>query len=131
VSTLGDMTAHFSSNEFACKCKSKGLPTKHGYCGGKVWIRPRLVDKLEELRSALGGKAITVNSGCRCAEYNAYVGGAPGSQHKLGTAADIQVAGFTPGEVADVAEKLGFGGVGRYATFTHVDVRPITARWNG
>jgi len=37
-----------------------------------------------------------------------------------------------PVKVADAAETLGFPGVGRYSTFTHVDVRPGgPARWRG
>lgn len=48
-----------------------------------------LVDNvLDPLREAWG-KPIHVNSGYRCPELNRAVGGAPGSQHMKGEAADI------------------------------------------
>lgn len=127
---MGDLSTHFSAQEFACKCRTRGLRQADGYCGGKSWISPTLVAKLEELRAAIG-KPILITSGCRCQLYNRYVGGASASQHLMGTAADVTVKGMAPSEVAAVAERVGFGGIGRYKTFTHVDVRSTTARWKG
>jgi uncharacterized protein YcbK (DUF882 family) len=125
------LSPHFDSQEFACKCLIRGLRSTPGSCQGQEWVSEKLVEKLEELRAALGNKPITVTSGCRCATYNRYVGGAKGSQHVLGTAADITVKDVKPSDVAAAAEKIGFGGVGRYSTFTHVDVRRGKARWEG
>jgi hypothetical protein len=130
VREVGDLSKHFSASEFACKCALRRLKPADGYCGGKVWVAPELVRKLEDLRAAIG-KPILITSGCRCERYNRYVGGARSSQHVLGAAADITVQGMAPGEVAAAAEKVGFEGVGRYKTFTHVDVRPGRARWSG
>lgn len=49
-----------------------------------------LVDNiLDPLRSAWG-KPIVINSGFRCDKLNRAVGGASGSQHKTGEAADIE-----------------------------------------
>lgn len=127
---MGDLSRHFSSSEFACKCGLRGLKQSDGYCGGKSWPSLELVGKLEELRAAIG-KPILVTSGCRCRKYNQTIGGATASQHLLGTAADVTVQGMAPSEVAAVAERVGFGGIGRYKTFTHVDVRPGRARWSG
>lgn len=64
-------------------------------------------------------------SGYRTEAYNRKIGGAPKSQHMLGMAADIAIAGISPLEVAQYAEFLqpGAGGIGVYSTFTHVDVR--------
>ena len=50
------------------------------------------------------------------------------SQHKLGTATDIQVSGMHPSEVQDACEK--FDGLGRYDSFTHIDSRGSKARWD-
>jgi len=44
------------------------------------------------------------------------------SQHKRGTAADIQVKGVAPAEVARVARNLGLHVI-EYETFVHVDIR--------
>ena len=67
------------------------------------------------------------------ADNNEKIGGAKASQHVLGTAADITVSGVSPSAVAAYAETLlpGAGGIGRYANFTHIDVREQKARWTG
>ncbi len=114
----GMLSKNFNRSEFACK-----------HCG-QVIVSPELVRKLQELRDRLG-RPVTITSGYRCQVHNRAVGGASQSQHMLGTAADIVVSGMTPAQVAQVAEGIGFGGIGRYKTFTHVDVRAGKARWNG
>ena len=72
--------------------------------------------------------------------HNAAVGGSKSSQHLLGRAADIQVAGTSVEDVAAYAESLmpGWGGVGRYPVkagratgWVHVDTRADKARWRG
>ena len=83
------------------------------------------------------GKAIKVNSGYRSPMHNKKIGGSANSQHLLGKASDIVVSGVDPSEVADKIEYLiengliSEGGVGRYDTFTHYDIRGAKARWNG
>jgi len=126
---VGKLTEHFSEEEFACKCLRKGHALADGFCGGRVWTSPALVEKLEQLRAVFGA-SVTVNSGCRCAKYNRSVGGASDSQHVKGTAADITIKGIPHSKVAEAAEKIGFGGIGRYDSFTHVDVRKGKARWD-
>lgn len=86
---------------------------------------------LEWLRTELGAP-IRVTSGYRDPAYNAAIGGAPHSQHVLGTARDIQAIGVPPSVVADTLERhprASTLGVGRYRTFTHVDTRGRKARW--
>lgn len=97
-----------------------------------VFIESDLVDILQKIRDHFG-KAVTITSAFRTASHNKKVGGATYSQHLYGTAADIKVSGVTASAVADFAEILmpSTGGVGRYSTFTHVDVRSIKSRWNG
>ena len=95
-----------------------------------VQVCGELVEKLQRLRDAIG-RPMIINSGYRCPERNRQVGGSPNSQHMLGTAVDIRVNGMTPRQVAAEAEKIGFGGIGIYSTFTHLDTRAGRARWNG
>lgn len=114
-------TAHFKQSEFKCRhCGSLG----NG-------MSKSLLLRLEALRAKLGSKAVTITSGYRCAAYNAQLEGAAiHSQHMYNTAADIQVSGVSPSSVARAAETIfGDGGVGRYSSFTHVDVRGYKARW--
>lgn len=125
------MPGHFANDEFRCHCAEHGYRPEDGFCGGKSWVSPVLAIQLETLRARLGGHPITINSGCRCAAYNATLpGSASSSRHVLGAAADIVVEGIPPDAVADEAERMGFGGVGRYDTFTHVDVREKHGRWD-
>jgi len=112
--------SHFKTAEFACKCGC-------GYCA----VSPRLIELLERLRALLGGHPVIITSGCRCPAHNTRVKGAANSQHLYGNAADIKVAGVPPDNVAQAAEQAGFNGIGRYKTFTHVDIRKAKARWKG
>lgn len=114
------ITTHFSIDEFACKCNT------HHEC----FIDDELINKLDEMRVILD-KPITVTSGYRCPAHNAAVKGRPDSQHLRGTAADIQIKGVPILRIAQVAEKVGFDGIGIYPTFVHVDVRGTKARWMG
>ena len=123
-SDFWDGVQYFERSEFKCKC---------GKCGGfPVEPSEELVLILEKIRKYFG-KPVVVNSGIRCATHNANVGGASMSQHLNGTAADIVVNGIDPERVAKYAETLlpKSGGIGRYKTFTHVDVRSTKSRWNG
>lgn len=97
-----------------------------------VFIESDLVDILQKIRDHFG-KAVTINSAFRTASHNKKVGGATYSQHCYGKAADIKVSGVAPSKVAEYVETLmpNTGGIGRYSTFTHVDVRSTKSRWNG
>ena len=84
------------------------------------------------------GKAVMITSGYRTPEHNAEVGGSKSSQHLLGRAADIRVAGVSVEDVAAYAESLmpDWGGVGRYPVkagratgWVHVDTRATKSRW--
>ena len=116
------ITPHFKVREFACSDGSDA-----------VFVSPTLADILENVRVHYG-RPVTITSGYRTVSYNKTVSGsAAASQHCNGLAADIKVKGVAPADVADYAETLlpGTGGIGRYSTFTHIDVRADKARWRG
>ncbi|MEY0983305.1 MULTISPECIES: D-Ala-D-Ala carboxypeptidase family metallohydrolase [Providencia] len=116
---MSKLSEHFDSNEFACK----------DGCGANQ-VESKLVEILEGVRTHFD-KPVVIVSGRRCANHNKNVGGAPKSQHLLGTAADIKVKDVTPKAVADYLESQfpDSYGIGRYKTFTHIDVRGYKARW--
>ena len=62
---------------------------------------------LEPLRAAAGGRAVTVTSGFRAHAVNKAAGGADGSDHEAGRAADIRIAGMRPIEVCRLVKSLG------------------------
>ena len=114
------LSANFRVREFACKDGSD-----------KILVDTDLVALLQKIRDHFGA-AVTINSAYRTPAHNKTVGGATGSQHVKGTAADIVVAGAAPLEVAQYAEYLlpESGGIGVYQSFTHVDVRSKRSRWD-
>ncbi|MFA6448274.1 MAG: D-Ala-D-Ala carboxypeptidase family metallohydrolase [bacterium] len=120
METNKKLSEHFTRKEFECPC-----------CG-QAEIDPELIALLEKIRASLGGKVV-VTSGYRCRKHNRKVGGAEGSYHCRGMAADIKVEGAAPERVAKCAESIlgGGGGVGRYGSWTHVDSRVAKARWRG
>ncbi|NTY87783.1 serine/threonine protein kinase [Serratia fonticola] len=118
---MKQLSPHFTRQEFACRCG----------CGAAD-VAPELIEVLEAARVHFGVPIIVV-SGRRCKTHNSKVGGALVSQHLYGTAADIKMSTVPPADVAAYFEKTYSGryGVGRYATFTHIDVRKTAARWRG
>ena len=115
------LSANFKVREFRCQDGSD-----------PVFVDSDLVTILQKVRDHFG-KAVTITSAFRTASHNKKVGGATYSQHCYGKAADIKVSGVAPSKVAEYVETLmpNTGGIGRYSTFTHVDVRATKSRWNG
>jgi len=122
------LTKNFSKSEFDCSCGCD-MPK---YVLNNV---QKVANQLQALRNIVG-KSITVNSGYRCPEWNTKVGGVKTSQHILGKASDIVIKDMTPDDVAHLIEQMIDsgdmlqGGLGRYNTFTHYDIRKTKARWN-
>ena len=85
----------------------------------------RLADFLGQVKEAVGGKAVMVNSAFRSAQVNAAVGSKETSQHRIGCAADIRVPGVTPDQVvkAIMAAKLPYDQLIReFDRWTHVSI---------
>ena len=121
---------YFKEDEFKCKCGKCKLP--------KGVPSDELVDVRGGSREFFG-KAIDVNSGYRCKEKNAKVGGSPRSQHTIGSAADF-VVDKVPTKVVyhHILKKYGDFPLGiavknnpnnEYAGFVHLDTRGKKARW--
>lgn len=110
ISENTKLSQNFRINEFACNDGSKD-----------IMIDYELVQRLQTLRD-LVKKPIKITSGYRTITYNKKCGGISTSNHLIGKAADIQISSMTPYEVAVLADKIGFLGIGVYSTFTHVDV---------
>ena len=129
--TFGSYTSdHFNNGEFACHCKKSPDCFKD-----TIVTHPKLVELLDKVREHFG-KPVTINSSIRCPEHNKAVGGASKSEHMTGEAADIVVQGIKPSEVHkyindNFSDWNGGIGLGSYNSFTHVDVRGHTSRWNG
>lgn len=119
---------YFVLEEFKCKCgECSGYPA-----GGMSTV---LLHKLDELREMLG-HPIIVSSGYRCSVWNRKNSGVDNSTHTLGLAADVWSDYATTEKLLELAEKVGFDGIGYYPEegFIHVDVRangskPNHYRW--
>lgn len=123
------ISKNFNSYEFRC---GLGRPCS---CQTTL-IDEKLVEILQMIRDHWPGHAVHITSGYRCPAYNRSIGGATGSYHSKGMAADITVDGFAPREVAKYAESIGVLGIGLYETqadgfFVHVDTRTAKSYWYG
>ncbi len=118
------VTSHFNLEEFRC---GDGTPYPAAWVASR--LRP-LCEQLELIRILCGNRSVTITSGYRTPEYNRKVGGVKNSQHIEGRAADIKIEGMPARTVAQKtleavsAKNLGVKGIGSYASFTHVDIRP-------
>lgn len=110
------LSDHFDSTEFRCNC------------GKEAKISELLITRLEALFDLMNAKAITINSGYRCPQCSVLVGGTSTDAHTKGLAADISVVkqdgGYYTGyDIAEAAERIGFGGIGVMTNACHVDTR--------
>lgn len=118
---MGDIAKHFDRSEFACQCG----------CGFDT-VDTELLDLLQHIRASFDAP-VSIESGARCVTHNTNEGGYPESQHLDGRAADIKVQGVAPLAVQRWFDKQypNRYGLGKYASFTHIDSRAGKARWNG
>lgn len=98
-----------------------------------LWPSLLAVTKVaDEARHRLG-RPLRINSAYRSPAYNRAISGAKYSQHTQGGALDLSGSPATLHRILKEmrAEGLFRGGIGRYKTFTHVDVRGKNADWQG
>lgn len=85
----------------------------------------RLAMLLQQVKTAVGGKAVMINSGFRSKQVNDSVGSKDTSQHRLGCAADLRVPGMTPRQVVEacIAAQVPFDQIIlEFDSWTHISV---------
>ena len=85
----------------------------------------RLAVLLQQVKSAVGGRPVMINSGFRSKLVNDAVGSRDTSQHRLGCAADLRVPGMTPKEVIEacIAAKVPFDQIIlEFDSWTHISI---------
>jgi len=106
---------HFGRSEFACSCGC-GLGWDH--------MQPQALKKLELARK-YSNVPYVINSSIRCEDYNAKIGGAQTSAHKIGWAFDLEArTSARRARILFGLVKAGFHRIGIYKTFIHVDDDP-------
>lgn len=117
---MGNISKHFDREEFDCNC---------GKCT-PIAVDKVLLEVLENVRETFG-QPVTINSAYRCENHNCNVGGSVNSMHLTGKASDIVVSGIRPKDVQAflLDQYPDTYGIGKYDTFTHIDVRDVKARW--
>lgn len=107
----GWLWPNFSPGELRCKGT------------GSLLINPGALDALQKLRNSLG-RPMSLTSAYRSPMHNKRVGGATNSKHMMGIAFDVTITDAIPqAELVEAALDAGFRGIGRYPTFTHIDLR--------
>ena len=125
--TNKNITENFKYSELVCPCCSRLKITERLY---------KHMELLQQMRDTLGF-SIIINSGYRCESHNKNVGGSLNSQHMKSFATDVRPSygnGFKQRlrKMYELAESLGFVGIGEYESFIHLDLRKgKKARWNG
>lgn len=124
---------HLSWKELACK---DGTP----YPAEWQDRAAVLAAEFEAIRAAVG-KPIVIGSAYRTRSWNHKVGGAKKSQHVEGRALDLYPPdGMTVDDLYVICRRRAqepgskLGGIGRYPSFVHVDIRPSDGHlvcWHG
>ena len=119
------LTEHFTLEELT----HSDAAVRHGWDnipnGDEIANLTRLAQLLEQVKKAVGGKPVMINSGFRSKQVNDSVGSKDSSQHRLGCAADIRVPGMTPRQVVDacIAAKVPFDQIIlEFDAWTHLSV---------
>jgi urease beta subunit len=88
----------------------------------------KIAKELDKIRTRFGDRPINVHSWYRDPDSNSDVGGVRNSQHLLGWAADIDIDGYDPNDVAAKLIETWPGGLGDSRSFTHLDLRHLMGR---
>ena len=123
--TSAKLSNNFNSAEFACKGSG---------CCKTLKIDSKLITYLQKIRDHFA-QPVIITSAYRCSAHNKRVGGASGSYHTKGQAADFYVKNVAPAKVAQYAESIGVKGIGLYegadGEFIHIDTRTQKSFWYG
>jgi hypothetical protein len=119
------LTEHFTLEELT----HSDAAVRHGWDnipnGDEIANLTRLAQLLEQVKKAVGGKPVMINSGFRSKQVNDSVGSKDSSQHRIGCAADIRVPGMTPRQVVDacIAARVPFDQIIlEFDAWTHISV---------
>lgn len=106
------ISEYFKESEFECHCGC-----------GLMNIDQNLVYFLDDMRAKIG-QPLIINSGCRCAEYNAKVGGKSESAHQEGKAVDVACGEGSLLRYLLVMYAIheGFKRIGVAKSFVHLDM---------
>ena len=130
------LTKNLIRREFACKCGC-------GFNAADIELATLVQGAADHFKKEYKADLVfvLVTSGNRCASHNINEGGAPSSQHILGTAVDHKIKVQTNGDIFTVTakklsdyynnlhtEKLGIGMYPRGRV--HLDVRASPTRWD-
>ena len=91
----------------------------------------RLAEFLEDVKTALGGKPVMVNSAFRSKQVNDAVGSKDSSQHRIGCAVDVRVPGLTPDQVVRTIIESGLPYdqiIREFDRWTHISIPNEAAR---
>ena len=142
----GIITPRLTEEDMACQCGKYCNGRPNASTAGVRLLAERIWQEAEKtypgLQLFVANRAHpapdgAIAGGQRCEQWNKERGGASGSQHKYGRAADIygKCDGVKDAEIRDHLEELALemnvsGGVGYGARYiVHVDVRGTKARW--
>ncbi|MDB9313495.1 D-Ala-D-Ala carboxypeptidase family metallohydrolase [Spirulina sp. CS-785/01] len=129
IGQVGILDSIVSGGNFTWSEATKGgsrLPVNAGVTNQIMTMAKRM----DEVRSKLGDRPITITSWYRPPRVNRAVGGARNSSHLRGHGVDFVVSGMSPREVQRELDPWWNGGLGYGRTFTHLDNRGYRARWN-
>lgn len=121
---MGSISKNFSYKEFEASETADHYHIMNNIHTQEVRdaVKALVEEVLQPLRTRWG-EPLHINSGYRCPELNAIVGGVPTSQHVKGEAADVKAS--NPRELAQllIAMQLPFDQVILYPTFVHISHR--------
>jgi uncharacterized protein YcbK (DUF882 family) len=118
------LSEHFTLEELTASDIASRRGLNNSPSGEVVLNLKKLATALETIRKAID-KPITITSGYRSAEVNAWIGGSKTSQHCKGQAADIKVSGMTPHEVVEAIIKSGLHYdqlIREFDAWTHISI---------
>lgn len=119
------LSEHFTYEELTRSDAAARLGVENTPNESEIENLKRLAALLEEVKKAVGGKAVMINSGFRSKPVNDAVGSKDTSQHRLGCAADLRVPGMKPREVVEacIAAQVPFDQIIlEFDSWTHISV---------